>query len=315
MAIFLTVLKILGIVILCILGLVLLIVLLVLFCPFRYTVGGEMYDEIGADASVRWLFIKVLVDYTKEKGLVYKLKLLGIPIYRSDKEPKEKKTGKKKDKAETGSETGSEAAETGTEASLAGNEDGEKPAETGTELAVSENSTELTYSDDEPYEDVMGTEEEKGFFDKFKKKNKDEPSTKDKIDGIINNITKKKDEFELKMDHLDQFLDRPYVQRTIDRVKWALIVILKEIRPRSGKGYLHLGLEDPADTGELLGALSAFSWFIIGWLTFEPDFTKKVMEGDLHISGRIILGIMAGPLIRIAISRDFWKTFKLAKKI
>ena len=86
MAIFLTVLKILGIVILCILGLVLLILLLVLFCPFRYTVGGEMYDEVRADASVRWLFIKVLVDYTKEKGLVYKLKLLGIPIYSSDKE-------------------------------------------------------------------------------------------------------------------------------------------------------------------------------------------------------------------------------------
>ena len=307
MAIFLTVLKILGIVILCILGLVLLILLLVLFCPFRYTVGGEMYDEIGADASVRWLFIKVLVDYTKEKGLVYKLKLLGIPIYSSDKEPKEKKPEKEKDKEETVSEAGTEAAETGTEASLAGNEDGEKPAETGTELAVTDDSTELTYSDDEPYEEVMGKEEKKGFFDK--------PSTKDKIDGIINNITKKKDEFELKMDHLDQFLDRPYVQRTIDRVKWALIVILKEIRPRSGKGYLHLGLENPADTGELLGAMSAFSWFIIGWLTFEPDFTKKVIEGDLHISGRIILGIIAGPLIRIAISRDFWKTYKLAKKI
>ncbi|MBR1507763.1 MAG: DUF2953 domain-containing protein [Eubacterium sp.] len=300
MAIFLTVLKILGIVILCILGLVLLILLLVLFCPFRYTVGGEMYDEVRADASVRWLFIKVLVDYTKEKGLVYKLKLLGIPIYSSDKEPKEKKPEKEKDKEETGSEAG-------TEASLAGNEDGEKPAETGTELVVTPDSTELTYSDDEPYEEVMGTEEKKGLFDK--------PSTKDKIDGIINNITKKKDEFEVKMDHLDQFLDRPYVQRTIDRVKWALIVILKEIRPRSGKGYLHLGLEDPADTGELLGALSAFSWFIIGWLTFEPDFTKKVIEGDLHISGRIILGIIAGPLIRIAISRDFWKTYKLAKKI
>lgn len=297
MAIFLTVLKILGIVILCILGLVLLIVLLVLFCPFRYTVGGEMYDEIGADASVRWLFIKVLVDYTKEKGLVYKLKLLGIPIYSSDKEPKEKKPEKEKDKEETGSEAGTEAADTG-------KEDGEKP---GTELAVTQDSTELTYSDDEPYEEVMGTEEKEGLFDK--------PSTKDKIDGIINNITKKKDEFELKMDHLDQFLDRPYVQRTIDRVKWALIVILKEIRPRSGKGYLHLGLENPADTGELLGAMSAFSWFIIGWLTFEPDFTKKVIEGDLHISGRIILGIIAGPLIRIAISRDFWKTYKLAKKI
>ena len=297
MAIFLTVLKILGIVILCILGLVLLILLLVLFCPFRYTVGGEMYDEIGADASVRWLFIKVLVDYTKEKGLVYKLKLLGIPIYSSDKEPKEKKPEKEKDKEETGSEAGTEAADTG-------KEDGEKP---GTELAVTQDSTELTYSDDEPYEEVMGTEEKEGLFDK--------PSTKDKIDGIINNITKKKDEFELKMDHLDQFLDRPYVQRTIDRVKWALIVILKEIRPRSGKGYLHLGLENPADTGELLGAMSAFSWFIIGWLTFEPDFTKKVIEGDLHISGRIILGIIAGPLIRIAISRDFWKTYKLAKKI
>ena len=297
MAIFLTVLKILGIVILCILGLVLLIVLLVLFCPFRYTVGGEMYDEIGADASVRWLFIKVLVDYTKEKGLVYKLKLLGIPIYSSDKEPKEKKPEKEKDKEETGSEAGTEAADTG-------KEDSEKP---GTELAVTQDSTELTYSDDEPYEEVMGTEEKEGLFDK--------PSTKDKIDGIINNITKKKDEFELKMDHLDQFLDRPYVQRTIDRVKWALIVILKEIRPRSGKGYLHLGLENPADTGELLGAMSAFSWFIIGWLTFEPDFTKKVIEGDLHISGRIILGIIAGPLIRIAISRDFWKTYKLAKKI
>ena len=48
---------------------------------------------------------------------------------------------------------------------------------------------------------------------------------------------------------------------------------------------------------------------------YSADFTKKVIEGDFHISGRFILGIIAGPLIRIAISRDFWKTYKLAKKI
>ena len=62
MAVFLTILKILGIVLLCIIGLILLIVLLVLFAPIRYKLKGAYGEEIGGELKVRWLFASVVAS-------------------------------------------------------------------------------------------------------------------------------------------------------------------------------------------------------------------------------------------------------------
>ncbi len=82
--IFLTVLKIIGIVLACIVGFVLLILLLVLFAPFRYSIAaaGEG-SEIAGGAKIKWLLglVTVRADYAEKKA-GYSLKVLGIKIFK-----------------------------------------------------------------------------------------------------------------------------------------------------------------------------------------------------------------------------------------
>jgi hypothetical protein len=76
-----------------------------------------------------------------------------------------------------------------------------------------------------------------------------------------------------------------------------------------------MGLKSSADTGMMLGKIAAFYPMYGRWLTIEPDFYNKVIEGDIDIKGRIYLFRVVGPVLRMALTRDFWRTYKLAKKI
>ena len=76
-----------------------------------------------------------------------------------------------------------------------------------------------------------------------------------------------------------------------------------------------MGLSSPAQTGEVLGKISMFYALYGRWLTIDPDFYNKVIEGNIDIRGRIYLFRFVFPAIRIILSRDFWRTKKLAEKI
>lgn len=83
MGIFLTILKILGIVLASIVGLLLLIILLVLFVPLTYKVSGEYGDKIGGRVKVGWLFASATGNIKKtDDGMdgIAKLKVFGISI-------------------------------------------------------------------------------------------------------------------------------------------------------------------------------------------------------------------------------------------
>ena len=119
----------------------------------------------------------------------------------------------------------------------------------------------------------------------------------------------------VKVDHVLQFLDRDYVERTIKRVLNIVKRLFGTIKPKKSKGYLHMGLKSSADTGMMLGKIAAFYPMYGRWLTIEPDFYNKVIEGEIDIKGRIYLFRVVGPVLRMALTRDFWRTYKLAKKI
>ena len=81
MAVFLTVLKIIGIVLLCILGLLLLLLLLILFWPFGYRLEASKKEDIRAKAKVSWLLHLIVVEVLWQSGLNLRLKLFGLPVY------------------------------------------------------------------------------------------------------------------------------------------------------------------------------------------------------------------------------------------
>lgn len=80
--IFLTILKIIGILFLSILGILLLIVLSVLLIPICYEVEGEKEEKtIQGSATVSWLFRGITAKYKYEiKEGIFEVYLFGIPL-------------------------------------------------------------------------------------------------------------------------------------------------------------------------------------------------------------------------------------------
>ena len=340
MAIFLTILKIIGIILLVILGLVLLIILLVLFSPISYRISAKHNDdETVAQAKVGFLIVNGLVSFIKGEGLDYYVKLLFFKVY-----PGKKKKGKGKgddtvpDKeddlmsVDLPDEEELAALEGNVPDSASSNED--LDSDDADEASVDDSDAENSDADDEASEDDDSSgkgKKKKGKKKKDKKKDKKKKDKKEKgekkslsdtIDEILDMIDVKLDKADAKyvetmtkLDHVDQFLHKPYVQKTIARALKIVKRLLGTIKPKKSKGYLHMGLGSAADTGMMLGKIAAFYPLYARWLTIEPDFYYKVIEGDIDIKGRIYLFRFVGPALGMVLTPSFWKTVKLAKKI
>ena len=72
-------------------------------------------------------------------------------------------------------------------------------------------------------------------------------------------------------------------------------VLLGQALPRKIRGRLHFGTEDPALTGQILGAIGIFYPLFMDNVKVEPDFEKPALEGELSLKGRLrivtVLGI------------------------
>lgn len=334
-SVLLTILKVIGIILLSIIGLVLLFILLVLFCPISYRLSAVHNDEeTTADVKVGFLIIKALANFTKGKGLDYSVKALFIKIFpRGDSESEDESDEdlleeylEEQDANEQG-ENEQDTVEQDTEEMSSLPEPDFESLNESNELNDSED--ELVIDDiscDDEETDL--SEEEIHSEDSSEKKSIkqkisdgiDKISDKadevlDKTDEKLDLVDKKYNEIMVKIDHVLQFLDRDYVERTIERVLKIVKRLFGTIKPKKSKGYLHMGLKSSADTGMMLGKIAAFYPMYGRWLTIEPDFYNKVIEGELDIKGRIYLFRVVGPALRMVLTRDFWRTYKLAKKI
>jgi len=352
-SVLLTILKVLGIILLSIIGLVVLLILLVLFCPISYRLSAVHNDEeTTADVKVGFLIIKALANFTKGKGLDYSVKALFVKIFPhgdgdSDDESDEDLLEEylEEQDANEQDEDEQDTVEQDTEEISAlpdpdfESSDNTEIHENSPELDEAEALNEANDSIDSEEELVIDdiscddeetdlSEEEIHSEDSSEKKSIkqkisdgiDKISDKadevlDKTDEKLDLVDKKYNEIMVKVDHVLQFLDRDYVERTIERALKIVKRLFGTIKPKKSKGYLHMGLKSSADTGMMLGKIAAFYPMYGRWLTIEPDFYNKVIEGELDIKGRIYLFRVVGPALRMVLTRDFWKTYKLAKKI
>lgn len=78
---FLSVLKIIGIVLLWIFGIILGLILLILFWPFHYSIGTTNRDNFSAKINVSYFFHFISVWAIYDSGINFRVKILGIPIY------------------------------------------------------------------------------------------------------------------------------------------------------------------------------------------------------------------------------------------
>ena len=299
------IIKIIGIILAVLLGLALLILLLVLFVPVRYRAYGiRSSRECRAEGRVSWLLRLLSIPFSFQDGeLEIKVKLLGFTILdplkgeeEAFREPVQRKTeqsaGKKEGTAgadaekeeETAEENAGEADASGSfEASQADEtETSARPASAGAVEAVAE-------PEDEASEGRFsrGFRELRRFlravirfFMKIPRKLKNLKCTFQRFCDKIKRMVKRYRE--MKAFALDE-----RTKAAVSLVWKQAGILLGQALPRKIRGRLHFGTEDPALTGQILGAIGIFYPLFMDNVKVEPDFEKPALDGELSLKGRL----------------------------
>lgn len=298
--IILGILKILGILLGSILLLVLLILLTLLFVPVRYQGQAEMDKGIAAKGKITWLFhlLHISLEY-RDKALRYKVCVLGHCFLGSDKveKPRKKRKQNKEKEIFPNDKVLGEEPEEVMEEPIEEPPDisEEKPIGERQEPSV-EKSCEILLEQKEPGPKEPGGEPAKSPPIRKKGMNPFERLS-DIVKGIrtkwrrflasLKNIQKT---LEGLKKNLNRYLDFWHLESTRESYRHAkqkFFFLLRHIGPRKLEGQMVFGTEDPAMTGQILGALCVLSSFTGGRLIVDADFEKPILAGSVFLKGHI----------------------------
>jgi len=329
----LLILKIIGIILAVLLGLVIFILLIVLFVPVKYNIRASYYDNKPlADVRVTALFHLVRFKLTYVEELKYRVKVLFFTVYSSDKKDadeteKDKKNNKKDKNLFDDEEIEFELAQDGdddvpreAEAENIAKE-AEHSASEKTTRGLGENAEDSTKdSTEDSTEELLDNEEtnkaaeKQNIFQKFVGKIRElidrikelYESLKAKIVSIIDSIRTKKEDLGEKIDSFYEIVNDEDNRELVRFLLEQLKKLLRIIKPKKGKLYVHYGMDNPETTGKIAMYLAV----LYGWLGINiniiPDFEQKVMEGELNLKG----GIRLFGIIIIALKIYTNKQFK-----
>ena len=306
------IIKIIGIILAALLGLALLILLLVLFVPVRYRAYGiRSSRECRAEGRVSWLLRLLSIPFSFQDGeLEIRVKLLGFTILdplkeeEAFREPVQRKTEQSAGKEEETAGEDSEreevpAEENAGEADASGSFEASQADETETSARpASEGAVEAAAeSEDEASEGRFSRFLRElrrflraviRFFMKIPRKLKNLKCTFQRFCDKIKRMVKRYRE--MKAFALDE-----RTKAAVSLVWKQAGILLGQALPRKIRGRLHFGTEDPALTGQILGAIGIFYPLFMDNVKVEPDFEKPALEGELSLKGRLrivtVLGI------------------------
>lgn len=300
-AVLLTILKIIGIILLAAIALALLLVLIVLFVPIRYRIRAAKSDT-GSDLSLR-IGVTFLL-HLLSGGFVYDnsgsdrfARILGIKIW----------PGKDKDtEEEAGHEEGSDTAE-------------ELTPQAAHEETLPEYESMYTVDmndpvadDDAPGPDLTGFGQEAPD---------EEKSLADKICDIIEMLSSKYHRIEGRIDNIrrdirywDKMINDTRNRNAVAFARDILVKFLKKTAPRSVKGFIHFGFDDPATTGKVLSYLALVYPVLPRKLVIDPSFEDTLVYGNADIKGRLALITVGVALLRLYFNKDCKRLYRLYKR-
>lgn len=287
--ILLTILKVIGIIILVLISLVILIIAAILFVPIRYSIDA-IYDRkvknLDFKIKITYLLHLISVKYIyKDDGL--SIKIFGIKTHFFDKETKamEEKINKETKMFEKMS---SEIKDNMTEMPEV-YEQLKKIDEERDRLAENVNKKEENIENNKDNDTEENTEE----FIKVEKQNIFS-RIYSKIKAIIIKIKYRFIKFcdTIKkicknVNDLKEFISDDNTKEAFGFLKKETLILLKHIRPRRIKGYVHFGFDDPSYTGNLLGLIYMILRGSPKEFRINPDFENKVFDGEIHAKGRV----------------------------
>lgn len=322
MAIMLHVLGIIGKILLILLCILLALLLLLLLVPFRYRADIRKHgDTVGVHAKVSWLFRAIWFRFAfvhEEKNTrTTDLRIFGIPVLKLI-------SGRKSEKSRLKSHPRRDGADgrkkTETDKVSAREETGKKArTEEEAERRMREGAKKKpTVRPGERTEKAQGGPEVRVFHRK-------QPGLLERLSANIMAFTgrvkrtvkkffsnlaeacgkiKKRNAYL----HSEQFRDALRV------IKEQGIPLLRHVLPRKAEGTVEFGMEDPADTGEILGAAAMFFALIPEELHIIPDFTQKKLEADVTLRGHIILFPVLIRVLRILLNKNVKALIRVIRK-
>ena len=277
--------KILLLILASLLGLALLVLLLLLFVPIRYEIHMERQEGFWMKGRISWLFALIRLPADYENGeLTAKLKILWFTWKDFFAEEQEIKEKAKNILAEPEEE-----------------EEKEEQKVTQDPPSVKETPQKVMHEIPAPMmKDTSQTSRpakpggNRPLFFRFLK-------SLCRIQRKIKNLGHSLHRCRRKLQRLKRFVTDERTKTALSLIWQEAVFFLQKIRPKKLEGYLHFGTEDPARTGEILGGLSLFYPIFQDDLRMEPDFSKKVLEGELHAKGHIRI---------LTMIRMFWRLYR-----
>lgn len=308
MAIFLTILKIIGIVLLCIIGLILFIILYVLLAPFWFKIQGNIDREMNYNVKIKACtflhFIQLHVDYFKDEGLNYNVSILGtlvriLPRKNNDEESEdsnedvvseeeiEDKTTIdeiENDEAALNEDVTSEAVKQ--EEIVEDNKDAtDKTLDLDDIQDVDVNSPNIVDTESDDFEERFNEDDRKffvkvrEFFDRYNPKR------------LYEKLNKKIEELKKNADKIYSVIFDETNKEWLSKVIKELKKLIKSLGLNMRGTDLDFSLGSPDTTGQVSGVLSLFPPVYDKKVRIIPDFVDEELyfDGNVYIKGKLQL--------------------------
>lgn len=302
----LAILKWLGITILALLGILIFFICLILFVPVRYKADGFYKDYYKVRAKVTWLLhiVSFSLDYEKEQPFHMSLRIFGILIFDNLKKKKEKKKRAKKQKVKKTPEiVGASKEEESSNISVPEIRESEKIETQEQNNMETEKASEMKVLADEngnvdnPVEKMNIIQKAKLVFSKaigiFR-------NIKYTIQRICDTIKELKDNIK----YYIELLNKDSTKVALAACKKQLLRIFKNLKPQKFQMNLHVGMDDPATMGDILGVWGMLYPIHRGHVNLCPDFEQAVLEGDFYCKGRITVYIYIWTIVIVLFDKD-----------
>lgn len=329
--ILLLILKWIGIVLAVFLLLVLLLINLGLFVPVRYRADASCQNDIEtleAEFELSWMWKLFFLTACWKKGKAdMKIRIGWKYLFSEEKE------GKSEEKIEVPEEKEENDLQKEKEEQKFLKEQKESLPPEKTNRSLPENNVQEQAEKRECHQEktesgIDKEEEEKESFTADRRKaggRKKKPlwdRMKEKISEWIEScksfwrkILAMRRNFRGKKEQIESFLTDASHRRALCSLKREVRRFLGHVSPKDVKIVGKIGLEDPYMTGQALAVLGMLFPFLGENTVIVPDFENKVLEGSVHIEGKIHNFRMLAILWRLIKDRDVRKIIIDIKKL
>lgn len=311
LTIFLTILKIIGILLLVVIGLLILGILAILFVPLRYD-GKISYNDKNqcVATQITWLFRLICIEGGYQEKVYARARLLWFTLWKWKADEKE---NDKEDHLESADYSEEELDRLLEERSQKEESKEETKEETKEAKVIEEKLDEPDA--EENLTEVQPTEIEPKEVELNEAKSNEAESTEKKPKKIqFQQIGKRIKEIKEKIKHIKEMASDQRIHRAILLLIDGAWKIVRHSLPRKIKGRAKFGFEDPSTTGQILTYVSLLYPCYAKSVELVPMFTEKVIDLDLYFRGRVRLFSLIWICVKIWFDRNFRYLYKKVRK-